>query len=325
MPVLERWVALRFAASGEGTSGVIARVQCGGLSALLPKAFLFALATLFTFAAIPDRSHAAPVIETPAARELACTTGSVAPECLTVASATSAFGLIRAGGLLLSGAAVSVIQASESIVPVPLPAAGWLLVAGLGALGLFGRRREGALPTLRPARDGLEPVSTTLRSGVRGDAPAPLRARALIRGFGLRERLRDLMQMGERLRAFAPGRTSPVRPCGGAGMLWAATAERAPPMAAAVDRAPGVLPRAGRHGRIFMSGLNEFSTRMQGWIASLAARFSCAYDPMVFVMPAPRLVPVAVRCTTDNQNGSNPHRIPQSLRTLNGVRSAAVT
>ncbi len=273
----------------------------------MPTVFLFALAALASFSVFPNVSNAAPVIETQAARELACTAGSVAPECLSTASvddAVSAFGLLKAGGLLLSSAAASAIHASESIAPVPLPAAGWLLVAGIGGLGLFGRRREGALPTLRPGRGGIEPVATALRGGVRGDMPAPLRAPSLIRGVSLRDRLRDLMLTGEGLRAFAPGRTSPDRPCGGAGMLWAATAERAPPAVAAVERAAGVLPRAVRHGRIAAPSMAEFSTRLQGWIASLVARFSFACDSMGLMMLAPRLVPIPVRCTTDRRRSS---------------------
>lgn len=277
----------------------------------MPAVFLFALAALATFSAIPSVSHAAPVIETQAARELACTVGSVAPECLRTATAddaVSAFGLLKAGGLLLSSAAASAIHASESIAPVPLPAAGWLLLAGLGGLGLFGRRRQDALPTLRPGHGGIEPVATALRGGVRGDIPAPLRAPSLIRGFSLRDRLRDLMLTGEGLRAFAPGRTSPDRPCGGAGMLWAATAERAPPAVEAVERAAGVLPRAVRHGRAF--AVADFPTRLQGWISSLAARFLRVCDAS-FAVPALRPAFVVTRSAARNQNGSNPHLAPR--------------
>ncbi len=111
----------------------------------MPTVFLFALAALASFSVFPNVSNAAPVSETQAARELACTAGSVALECLSTASvddAVLAFGLLKAGGLLLSSATASAIRASESIAPVPLPAAGWLLVAGLGGLGLFGRRRS---------------------------------------------------------------------------------------------------------------------------------------------------------------------------------------
>jgi hypothetical protein len=288
----------------------------------MPAVFLVALAALATLSAFPGISHAAPVIETQAARELACVAGSVAPECLRTASiddGVSAFGLLKAGGLLLSSAAASAIHASESITPVPLPAAGWLLVAGLGSLGLFGRRRQDALPTLRPERGGIEPISAALRGGVRGDMPAPLRTPSLIRGFSLRDRLRDLMLTAEGLTAFAPGRTSPDRPCGGAGMLWDATAERAPPALAAVERAAGVLPRAVRHGRAF--AVADFPTRLQGWISSLAARFLRVCDASL-AGPAIRPVPVSVQRAA-NQNGLNPHAIRSLHRAQPGAARPA--
>jgi hypothetical protein len=280
---------------------------------------LIVLAALVAFMAFADRGVAAPVIETPAAREFTCNVGSITPDCLRLqsveAGCSAAFGLLRVGGSLLDGAAASAVYVSESFAPVPLPAAGWLLVAGLGGLGLFGRRRQDALPTLRPGRGGIEPVATALRGGVRGDIPAPLRAPSLIRGFSLRDRLRDLMLSGEGLRAFAPGRTSPDRPCGGAGMLWAATAERAPPAVEAVERAAGVLPRAVRHGRAL--DLVDFSARLQGWISSLAARFFRVVDAS-FAVPALWPVTVAVQRVA-NQNGSNPH----AFRSLHRARLEA--
>lgn len=283
-----------------GHRGVTRIGQFGRLAATLPAAALVVLAALLALAALPDRAAAAPVLETPAARELVCVAGSLDPECMALRAneaSGEAFGLLKAGGLLLSGAAASAISASESIAPVPLPAAGWLLLAGLGGLGLFGRRRRGALPSLRRGTDdGIEPLAATLRGAAWDDTPpATVQAPAIIPGRRLRDRLRDLLLAGEGLTAFALDRISPDRPCGGAGMLWSATAERAPPMAAAVDRAPGVLPRAGRHGRIAVIRFSIFATRMQSWFATLAAHFAFACNVSSLVTPVLQPAPVAAR------------------------------
>jgi hypothetical protein len=136
--------------------------------------------------------------------------------------------LVYFAGEVLGGAA-SAIRFSQAITAVPIPAAGWLLVAGMGALGLIGKRRQDAFPLLRGGRE-LEPLGSALRTSARAmaferSARYPLRQylRDLIDSF--RERTRD----ADHPRAFAPGRASPLRPCGGAGMLWQATAERGPP------------------------------------------------------------------------------------------------
>jgi hypothetical protein len=264
--------------------------------ASLPATALAVLTVLISLTAFSHRAQAAPVIETEVAREFVCVAGSLAPQCLALGAedtAGAAFGLLKAGGLLLSGAAASAITASESIAPVPLPAAGWLLLAGLGGLGLFGRRRQNALPTLRSSEGGIEPLAGALLGGGYDDMPpAAVRAPALVPSTSFHDRLRALMNLGAGLwQAFAPGRTSPARPCGGAGMLWAATAERAPPMAAAVDGASGVLPRVGRHGRKIE--LTAFMARTRSWISSGAARLLFVCDALL-PHPALRPVPVAV-------------------------------
>jgi hypothetical protein len=123
---------------------------------------------------------------------------------------------------------------SETVAPIPLPAAGWMLIAGLGALGLWGKRRDGRVVPLR----------ATLRASARTDPglrPGPVRLPGFV---PLSDLLLDRSAGGRIPHAFAPGRSSPVRPVGGAGHRYAATAERAPPAAAAIVDTPVVADSA---------------------------------------------------------------------------------
>jgi hypothetical protein len=151
---------------------------------------------------------------------------------------------------------------SETVAPIPLPAAGWMLIAGLGALGLWGKRRDGRVVPLR----------ATLRASVRSDPglrPGPVR----LPGFTpFSDLLLDRSAGGRIPHAFAPGRSSPLRPVGGAGHRYAATAERAPPAAAAFVDTPVVADSAE-------SG--AFLPRLLGRPIGLAARLFACLRPMI--------------------------------------------
>ena len=218
--------------------------------------------------------------------------------------------LIGRGGDLLSGAATSALRMTETITPVPLPAAAWLLAMGIGGLGLMGRRRREALPGLR-GEDGVEPLAATLRNSARTEAADHRRAPVRLDGFRrLIDAFRDSRLNAARPHAFAPGRSSPRRPNGGAGTLWAATAKRGPPADDATTRVGGVIPAPA--GAPAFSGF-LISTRPQGWISGLPARFFRALDA---ALPGPALVPVRVsaRPAPDNtKNGSNPHLAPRPM------------
>jgi hypothetical protein len=125
---------------------------------------------------------------------------------------------------------------TPALAPIPLPAAGWLLLAGLGALGLAQRRRQARFGAA--ARGSLS-HRAALRLGTRADlleAAEGLR-RCPERGHLLFADPFGPAAPGPAVRAFARGEASPVRPCGGAGHRYPATAERAPPgRAAAVGR-----------------------------------------------------------------------------------------
>jgi hypothetical protein len=176
---------------------------------------------------------------------------------------------------------------SESVAPIPLPAAGWMLLAGLGALGLWGKRRDGRVVPLR----------ATLRTSARTDLglrPGPVR----LPGFApFSDLLLDRSAGGRIPHAFAPGRSSPVRPVGGAGHRYAATAERAPPTAAADVTTPVVADPSG-------SGV--YLPRLLG-PKGPAARFFAHVRPEDSGTPANQNGPTRPASAADGQNGQKHH------------------
>jgi hypothetical protein len=283
----------------------------------LPLLLLCAVTLLLS---LTTRADAAMVLKDAAApiKSVCSATGPLVDGgCLLDATPTTAkpfaltdLDLIGRGGDLLAGAAASALRATESITPVPLPAAAWLLAMGIGGLGLMGRRRRDALPGLR-GEDGVEPLAATLRNSARTETADHRRAPVRLDGFRrLIDAFRDSMFNATRPHAFAPGRSSPRRPNGGAGTLWAATAKRGPPEGDATRNVGGVIP-APADAPAFTGFLN--STRPNGWISSLSARFFRALDA---ALPGPALVPVRLwgRPATDNtRNGSNPHLAPRPI------------
>jgi len=172
-----------------------------------------------------------PILGQDSVANCAIAPDAAAADCLdagAVLPVETSVPFLSLGGLnigIIGGSLSAVSEVSSHIRPIPLPAAGWLLFAGLSALGVFGKRRRDPLPSL--GRDD-EPLSATLRDTVRIEFGTELRrVRLSLPGLpSLRELARVRWQL-----AFAPGRTSPVRPCGAAGHLYAAIAERAPPAA----------------------------------------------------------------------------------------------
>ncbi len=146
--------------------------------------------------------------------------------------------VVRIGTSLWDGTALGQVA---TVAPIPLPAAGWLVLAGMGALGLMRRRRAATLADSQGAE--VELLGTALRGSALRHAPGdPARPRFLLPP-ALRRAARARLRHAWRPRAFSPGTGSPVRPCGGAGHRYAATAERAPPRAAALRPMSG--PSAG--------------------------------------------------------------------------------
>jgi hypothetical protein len=139
--------------------------------------------------------------------------------------------VVRIGTSLWNGTALG---NGVGVSPIPLPAAGWLVLAGMGALGLM-RRRSSALS----GRPGVEPLGTALRGSALRHAPGtPARPSFLI-PQALRRAARSRLRRNWQARAFSPGTCSPVRHCGGAGHRYAATAERAPPWSGACSTLSG--------------------------------------------------------------------------------------
>jgi hypothetical protein len=260
------------------------------------------LALVLPFALTVTPAAAAPVVETVPADPMA------AKACLgTFGAATTAncpetaAGTVHAlapdvtsdwAGLaarfangIAAGLHSTVPQLKDSLqsttAPVPLPAAGWLLVAGLGALGLFRRRRDGTPVPLRAA----------LRDGARTDVaprrdPMFLRLPAALRPGARRSLL--LRARGERLTAFAPGRAALDHPRGGAGTRPATSAERAPPAAAGQNPYSGPFPRTHSGPALVRRCREAVSTVLRSG----------------FVLPAPHLADAF------NQNGQRPASAP---------------
>lgn len=129
---------------------------------------------------------------------------------------------------------------------VPLPMAGWLLVSALGGLGLFGKRRRDAFPSLRKGAE-LEPLQSALRGSTGPAAPeAPVVVRRL-RPAELLSRLSLGLRMpgGPCAAAFAPECAGLVR-SGGAENRYAIAEDRAPPSGRSWDLVGPALS-AGPH------------------------------------------------------------------------------
>ena len=245
-----------------------------------PLVLLFAVAFLLSLA---GRADAAMVLTDPVPYRSVCSaTGDLVDGgCILDAEpvddrgfALTDLDLIGRGGDLLAGAAASAMRATESITPVPLPAAAWLLAMGLGGLGLIGKRRREALPGLR-GEDGVEPLAATLRNSARTEAADHRRAPVRLDGFRrLIDAFRDSCLNATRPHAFAPGQSSPHRPVGGAGTLWAATAKRGPPEGDATRRVGGVIPAPADAPAFF--GHSHFNAPARLDLQPCRAFFSCA-------------------------------------------------
>lgn len=215
--------------------------RCGWLSKATVLARIFAtLALTLT----PIIGFAAPVVPLQQSAEAPgiCGLEAVsAPDCQAPLLLPDPFGAERMwqlGGSLL-GSAAAHVEAVELVAPIPLPAAAWLVLAGMGMLGIAARRRREALPTLRrcpvrPAADGADAGTDPLASCLRGSALSDTH-----RFFGSRLRprrpgrfLREASLLSLRLwpqTAFPPGTASPAVPCGGSLHAYPPLSERAPP------------------------------------------------------------------------------------------------
>jgi hypothetical protein len=285
---------------------------------------------------------AAPIMEPSSASHAtaACQVGASVVDCVAPIVVDHATALDAVPGFTIfpeqiaRSVAASAARVSETISAVPLPAAGWLLFVSMGGLGLFGKRRKNALPGLRKGadpdqNDGVEPLATALRDSARTDISSGSVKPFLLKGMArLSEALLDCSLTGRCPQAFSPGRSSPDRPHGGAGSLYAATAKRGPPNV--FLNVPGAFPAPEEITE--PTRFHPTRTRLQGIFASLAARLShvrCKLIALIPVsdgflpVPARRLVLVPVRSTLTNQNGSNPHFIRACAACEHAVPGAA--
>ncbi len=292
-------------ATGEGRFAPLARAALTAVAALVLTAVAAA---------------AAPVVEP-----------APGPACVALEATALACGATTAESLLAglsalthldltsfaSAASTSAAGLTAAIADVPLPAAGWLLIAGMGGLGLFGKRRRDALPGLRPGAE-LEPLASAHRgsASVERAEPAPARPFASARLARIAAALRGALLNAPAPTGFPPGAASPVRPNGGAGSLWAAVAERGPPMRSNDDRGDIHTPRV-------KDCSHTLRTRLQGWVSLLAARLVRLDDMLahgIGVSPVP--APVCVRA--NGKNGWNPHVACSSQMWIGSAKSASL-
>ena len=188
-------------ATGEGRFAPLARTALTAVAALVLTAVAAA---------------AAPVVEP-----------APGPACVALEATALACGATTAESLLAglsalthldltsfaSAASTSAAGLTAAIADVPLPAAGWLLIAGMGGLGLFGKRRRDALPGFRPGAE-LEPLASAHRgsASVERAEPAPARPFAL-RGLArIAAALRDGAPERPRADRLPAGRGQPRAP-----------------------------------------------------------------------------------------------------------------
>ena len=194
---------------------------------------------------------AAPVMDDQGCLGSAPCRASLAPTDATLNKSKSPVplglsGFVGVGASYVSAMSSAAQQLDGSVTPIPAPAAIWLLLAGLGALGAFRRRQANALPSLRHGGD-IEPARVALRGGAADGPVAAANAELQLVPFRrLRALPADIVANSGGYQAFAKGQSSPARPCGGAGNLYAATAERAPPVRTFQDDILGSLISGSR-------------------------------------------------------------------------------